>query len=203
MWGRIWPGGPELGRKSAGRPISRVLSRANSAAAVISLAGRLPGRSSGLPESHDGPDQPCSLIWPCSRWGLPSQPVARLLVGSYPAFSPLPQLVRSQWSVVSSKKSTALLATGYGLLTTDFLRRYSFCCTFPILHQPLAADSDGGRYPPPCPVEPGLSSPRSPDRFTEANRSAFRAATVRPACGSTFIILFQLRTIHQKSVVSQ
>jgi len=30
-------------------------------------------------------------------------------------------------------------------------RRYLFCGTFPIL-------ADGGRYPPPCPVEPGLSS---------------------------------------------
>ena len=60
-------------------------------ATVISLAGRLPGRSSGLPGSHNGPDQPCFPIWPCSQWGLPSQPVARLLVGSYPAFSPLPR----------------------------------------------------------------------------------------------------------------
>ena len=53
------------------------------AATAIYLACWLPSRSSSLPESHNGPDQPCSLIWPCSRWGLPSQPVARLLVGSY------------------------------------------------------------------------------------------------------------------------
>ena len=39
-----------------------------------------------------GPDQSYPLIRPCSRWGLPSQPVARLLVGSYPAVSPLPRL---------------------------------------------------------------------------------------------------------------
>src|SRR5262245_61100616 len=31
------------------------------------------------------------------------------------------------------------------------LRRYLFCGTIPVL-------ADGGRYPPPCPVEPGLSS---------------------------------------------
>src|SRR5437870_12371929 len=43
-------------KRPTGRPVSRVLFRANSAAAVISLAGRLPGRSSGLPESHHGPD---------------------------------------------------------------------------------------------------------------------------------------------------
>ena len=40
--------------------------------------------------------------------------------------------------------------------------RYPFCCTFPILHRRRLRDggSDGGRYPPPRPVEPGLSSPR-------------------------------------------
>jgi hypothetical protein len=71
---------------------------------VIYLAGRLPGRSSSLPGSHNGPDRSCSPIWPCSRWGLPSQPVTRLLVGSYPAISPLPDIPA-----------------------------VSFCCTFPIL----------------------------------------------------------------------
>ena len=59
---------------------------------IISLAGRLPGRSSSLPESRSGPGRPCSLIWPCSRWGLPSQPVARLLVGSYIKEPKLPHL---------------------------------------------------------------------------------------------------------------
>ena len=57
--------------------------RRERAATAISLARRLLGGSSSLPESRNGPDQPCSLIWPCSRWGLPSQPVTRLLVGSY------------------------------------------------------------------------------------------------------------------------
>src|SRR5262249_29119907 len=70
-------------RTSASRPVSRVLCRALRPATVIYLARRLPGGSSSLPESRNGPDQPCSLIWPCSRWGLPSQPVTRLLVGSY------------------------------------------------------------------------------------------------------------------------
>ena len=35
------------------------------------------------PGVDNGPDRSCSPIWPCSGWGLPSQPVARLLVGSY------------------------------------------------------------------------------------------------------------------------
>src|SRR5262245_58593942 len=63
---------------------------------VISLVRRLPGGSGGLPEGRNGPDQPCPLIWSCSRWGLPSQPVTRLLVRSYikacaRTVSPLPR----------------------------------------------------------------------------------------------------------------
>ena len=45
-------------------------------------------------------------------------------------------------------------------------RRFVFCGTFPVL-------ADGGRYPPPCSVEPGLSSP--------ADRIAAEAATRPPA----------------------
>ncbi len=39
-------------------------------------------------------------------------------------------------------------------------RRYTFCCTFPVLQRSEGSASDGGRYPPPRPAEPGLSSPR-------------------------------------------
>ena len=53
------------------------------AATIISLGRRLPGGSSDLPEGRNGPDQPCPLIWSCSRWGLPSQLVTKLLVGPY------------------------------------------------------------------------------------------------------------------------
>src|SRR5204863_7348705 len=35
------------------------------------------------PGVGNGPDRSCSPIWPCSGWGLPSQLVAKLLVGSY------------------------------------------------------------------------------------------------------------------------
>ena len=48
-----------LKKQSAGRPVSRVLSRRRPEAAtvtVIYLAGRLPGRSSGLPEGRGGPE---------------------------------------------------------------------------------------------------------------------------------------------------
>ncbi len=37
----------------------------------------------------------CPPIWPCSGWGLPSQPVSRLLVGSYLTISPLPWKTRA------------------------------------------------------------------------------------------------------------
>ncbi len=75
-------------------------------ATIISLGRRLLAGSCGLPEGGSGPDQSSPPIWPCSRWGLPSRPVARPLVGSYPAISPLP-----------------------------VARRYLFCGTFPILGQ--------------------------------------------------------------------
>ena len=38
---------------------------------------------------HRGPRH-CLPIWPCSRWGLPCRPVARLAVRSYRTISPLP-----------------------------------------------------------------------------------------------------------------
>ena len=62
--------------------VSRVLSEV-ALVTVIYLGAGLLRHSSSLPESHDGSDQSCFPIWPCSRWGLPSQPVTRLLVGSY------------------------------------------------------------------------------------------------------------------------
>ena len=40
-------------------------------------------------------------------------------------------------------------------------RRSIFCCTFPDL-------AVGGRYPPPCPVEPGLSSADYSDAITQS-----------------------------------
>ena len=97
---------------------------------VISLGQRLPEGSSDLPEGVGGPGRPSPPIWSCSRWGLPSQPVTRLLVGSYikrlsrPTFSPLPPRERG--------------------------RRYVFCCTFPILRRRASGFPEGpsfGRWP--------------------------------------------------------
>ena len=50
-------------------------------------------------------------IWPCSRWGLPCRPVARLAVRSYRTISPLPSCRSS-------------------------LGRFAFCCTFRRLAPP-------------------------------------------------------------------
>jgi hypothetical protein len=111
--------------------ISRVLSRA-----FISLGCRLLDTSCSLPEgmtnrtdSWQSEDRR-SFCLALLPMGF-TQP-ARLpepLVRSYRTVSPLPP------------------AAPCG--TAD--RRFAFCCTCPIL-------TDGGRYPPSCPVEPGLSS---------------------------------------------
>lgn len=124
-------------------------------ATAIYLAARLPGQSSNLPESRNGPDRSCSLIWSCSRWGLPSQPVARLLVGSYIKGPKSPHLFTlTGGSTKYEEPRTKSASLPYLILRPwYFPRRYTFCCTFPVL-------ADGGRYPPPCPVEPGLSSSR-------------------------------------------
>ena len=73
----------------------------------------------------------------------PASSVTRTAVRSYRTFSPLP----------------------YRGLSAP-VRRFVFCGTFPTL-------ASGGRYPPPCPVEPGLSSMRiSPhsDRLAHSER---------------------------------
>jgi len=95
---------------------------------VIYLGAVLPGRSSSLPGSHSGSDRSCFHIWPCSRWGLPSQPVTRLLVGSYPAISPLPE----QWLVDSRRLD---------LLTTNHCSGGIF-----LLHFPYPCSEELGRW---------------------------------------------------------
>jgi len=100
-------------------------------AAIIYLGGLLPASSSDLPECVAGYHM-CTPIRSCSRWGLPSQPVSRLLVRSYRTVASLP---------VHSLCRTQRFAIG-GL---------HFCGTIPRI-------APAGRYPAPCPVELGLSS---------------------------------------------
>ena len=59
---------------------------------------------------HRGPRHSLP-IWPCSRWGLPCRPVARLAVRSYRTISPLPRALADRSAV-------------------------SFCCTFRRLAPP-------------------------------------------------------------------
>jgi len=61
-------------------------------------------------------------------------------------------------------------------------RRSTFCCTFP----GLAA---GGRYPSPCPAQPGLSSRRVPLRADMAAPPGPRPAAIRSTPNSTLRIL--------------
>ncbi len=137
------PEGPESAREGwvPKRPVSRVLFRRRvtpAKALVIPLGRPLLAGSSTLTRTprhgrchDDRADR--SRRCPYSsllREGLAPPPVTRLSrVGSYPTFSPLPPRPRTSGG-----------------------RPCVFCGTFPGV-------TPGGRYPPPCPVEPGLSSP--------------------------------------------
>ena len=104
----------------------------------------------------------------------PASSVTRTAVRSYRTFSPLPR--------------------GPLARTT---RRFVFCGTVPTL-------ASGGRYPPPCPVEPGLSSmqvaPHS-DRSAHSERGEviIRAASV--GCKSA-AASYQPSAVSQRKVVA-
>ena len=103
----------------------------------IPLRRRLPVASSGLPGSRGEPDQLMLPVWPCTGWGLPSQ-------ASHPACGALlPHLF--------TLTGGAEFCTNEPAQDSTPRRRYLFCGTFPDL-------TVGGRYPPPCPLVPGLSS---------------------------------------------
>ena len=61
---------------------------------IICLVSQLLGCSSDATRKVSGQPQPFP-IRSCFRWGLPSQPVSRLLVRSYRTFPPLPLAWRS------------------------------------------------------------------------------------------------------------
>lgn len=123
-----------LGGGSASGPVSRVLSWT-----TIDPGPPLPTASNGLPGSPDGTgrtvEPPCgnssSSIWPFSGRGLPCRRRHRHRGGLLPHRFTL---------------ACASLAEGH--------RRSVLCCAFP-------GFAPGGRYPPSCPVEPGLSSKTS------------------------------------------
>ena len=115
---------------------------------VISLGGRLLGPSSGLPGSRwragptrraadreTRPANPCPLFDLAPGGVCLAKPVAR----------PAGELLPHRFTLTRWASPRGACRAG----------RSAFCCTFP----GLAA---GGRYPSPCPAEPGLSSRRPP-----------------------------------------
>ena len=98
--------------------------------AIIPLGLPLLEGSSNLPGCRTGRAAPSPLFDLAPGGVCPAASVTRSAVRSYRTFSPLPHR---------------------GLSAPA--RRFVFCGTFPTL-------ASGGRYPPPCPVEPGLSSMR-------------------------------------------
>ena len=140
-----------IGKDRSG-PVSRVLSRA-----AISLGRRLPAASSDLPGRVCEPDQLATV----SR----TSPYAVLLPVGFAEQAGHPVC----WC--------ALTAPFHPYRETEASRRFTFCCTFPVL-------ADGGRYPPPCPVEPGLSSPKQP----RPRRTAAFAAATWPASALFLIV---------------
>lgn len=150
---------PLSGRRSRSAPaISRVLFTPGSpSAATISLAAPLPTRSQATyppPSARAGRPvfRPAAAAWSCTQHGDRATPVARRAVRSYRTISTLPV------------PQTGKPARGH--------RRCPFCC----LSTPLDRGARG-RYPPLCPVVPGLSSdaPRSlPKEQPDAPAAACR-----------------------------
>ena len=93
----------------------------------------LPPWSSSQPGDEPGAHSPS--IRPCSRWGLTAAASPQAAGRSYRPISPLPQTIKVNEAVC-------------------------FCATFrlPRRTDPLRQP---GRYPAPCPEEPGLSSPET------------------------------------------
>ena len=133
------------------RPVSRVLYPSTAGRTVtIYLAYQmakghwvpapsgtvLPPRSSSQP--GDGPGTQSPPIWPCSRWGL---------------------------AVAASPKRPDALTVRFHPYPSIAGKTVCFCATFRPPRQPRrigAPPQKPGRYPAPCPEEPGLSSPASP-----------------------------------------
>ena len=130
---------------------SRVAEPADKPGSVAdshSSRSRVTARLKQPTRKHRGPRH-CFPIWPCSRWGLPCRPVARLAVRSYRTISPLPAsrpAFRRGLNTCSDIRPASALKDRW---------RFAFCCTFRRLAPPR-------RYLAPCPVEPGLSSASAP-----------------------------------------
>ena len=147
-----------IGKDRSG-PISRVLSRA-----AISLGRRLPAASSDLPGRVCEPDKLATVAR--------ASPCVVLLQVGFAEQTGHPV----RWCALTAPFHPYREAEADESATTS--RRFTFCCTFPVL-------ADGGRYPPPCPVEPGLSSPK-PATIPRDRTSL--AAAAWPASAKSLIV---------------
>jgi len=157
--------GPACRRRRRGR--ARARERAckpgsvgrSRAPATIDLGPPLPAASNDLPGSPDG----------AGRTGGPLGPVLPYLVLlrvglAVPATSPPPR-----WALTPPFHPCLSPRGGH--------RRSALCCAVPGL-------APGGRYPPPCPVEPGLSSdPRRDPRSPGPLAGLHPTRTVNPRTG--------------------
>ena len=98
---------------------------------MLSTSSNLPGGQTSRTDSCVPKHTPFCLVLLPMRFTQPARST-RPLVRSYRTLSPLPRKPKLHFAIT--------------------LRRSTLCCTCSVL-------ADGGRYPPSCPVEPGLSSP--------------------------------------------
>ena len=128
----------------------RTVPRAARGSAQGKCAGRRCRRGQAA-NPGTGPDTHSPPIRPCSRWGLTVAVSPQATGRSYRPISTLPPA----WPCLECSHGMAVLAfiAGGGM----------FLCHFPSPGAAVKLPQEPGRYPAPCPVEPGLSSPaRSP-----------------------------------------
>ena len=133
-------------------PVSRVLSARRpyglARGTAIFLGRRLPGVSSSLPERRIGTDRPARFVGN-AFCGVPTS--ANVLLGLAPGGVCRASRVTPAAGALLPHRFTLTAGPKDGGSGAP-ARRSAFCCTFPSL-------AAGRCYRPPCPVEPGLSSP--------------------------------------------
>ncbi len=127
-----------------GELVSRILSKAEAFEMIISLGHRLLGVSSDLPGSHHGPGQPAG----------PEPAFGGQFGATAPLFGLAPGGVYRARPV--TRPAGELLPHRFTLTSTHSEEEAKAVCF--LWHCPYSNESSGGRYPPPRPLESGLSS---------------------------------------------
>ena len=173
-------GGHPAGCPPISGPVSRVLSPRSGG---DHLSGTPITRRLMRPYPGNRRAASSSPVWSCSGRGLPSQPVTRLLVGSYPTFAPLPDTscIPARFRSPSRSAIVSCLIPGpravpgrRALWVAWRIEAASFPCRWSSTGSPVAwrlqvcravyfcgtilGVSPTGRYPASCPGELGLSS---------------------------------------------